>query len=56
MTNGQDKNFVGKLKNPFFAISSVFEWRRKNLKKRLALAWTGSTISINEKLGKFKET
>ena len=48
--------FGGKLRNPYFRhiISILFCFLL--LKKRLALAWTGSKIGLNEKLGRFKET
>ena len=40
---------------PIFAISLVYDLDIF-VEKRIALAWTGSKIGLNEKLSKFKET
>ena len=52
---GQKKFLAENSEILFFHIISVL-FRFLLLKKRLALAWTGSKIGLNEKWGKFKET
>ena len=40
--------FGGKLRNPYFAILSIFKGKFLLLKKRLTLSGTGSKIGLNK--------
>ena len=53
---GKNNFFAENSEILIFAISLVYDLNFLLLKKRLALAWTGTKIGLNEKLGKFKET